>query len=151
MKIRSLFLSVFCFFCGTFLLFAQKGVTPLYKQANAPLEQRVQDLLQRMTLEEKCRQIDIWHPKSDLSISEEMKKEITSLGDTVKNGIGFLQFKTEMNQAVYAARFNAVQKYFVEQTRLGIPAISNGEGCSLLLHCWEVPGIPNWLRVYLAL
>jgi beta-glucosidase len=129
MKIRTLFLSFFCFICGTFFLFAQKPVTPLYKQANAPLEQRVQDLLQRMTLEEKCRQIDIWHPKSDLSISEEMKKEITSLGDTVKNGIGFLQFKTEMNQAVYAARFNAIQKYFIEQTRLGIPAISNGEGC----------------------
>jgi beta-glucosidase len=102
---------------------------PIYKDPAAPIELRIKDLLGRMTLEDKCRQIDIWHPKIDASKPEELKKAIASLGDTVKNGIGFLQFKTQMNQAEYAARFNAIQKYFVEQTRLGIPAISNAEGC----------------------
>ena len=82
-----------------------------------------------MTLEEKLRQIDIWHPKMDLSKPEELTKAIEALGDTVRNGIGFLQFQVRMNQADYAARFNAIQKYFVEETRLGIPAISNAEGC----------------------
>jgi beta-glucosidase len=102
---------------------------PIYKEPEAPIELRIKDLLGRMTLEDKCRQIDIWHPKMDASKPEELKKGIAALGDTVKNGIGFLQFKTQMNQAEYAAQFNAIQKYFVEQTRLGIPAISNAEGC----------------------
>jgi beta-glucosidase len=101
----------------------------IYKDPSAPLESRVKDLLGRMTLEEKLSQIDIWHPKMDLSKPEELKKAIEDLGDTVRNGIGFLQFQVRMNQADYAARFNAIQKYFVEQTRLGIPAISNAEGC----------------------
>jgi beta-glucosidase len=102
---------------------------PVYKDPSAPLESRVKDLLRRMTLEEKLRQIDIWHPKMDLGKSEELNKAIAALGDTVRNGIGFLQFEVRMNQEDYAARFNAIQKYFVEQTRLGIPAISNAEGC----------------------
>lgn len=102
---------------------------PVYKDSSAPVELRIKDLLSRMTLEEKLRQIDIWHPKMDLSKPEELAKAIEALGDTVRNGIGFLQFPVRLDQAGYAARFNAIQKYFVEQTRLGIPAISNAEGC----------------------
>jgi len=110
-------------------LVAQSAQIPLYKNALTPIESRVKDLLKRMTLAEKCRQIDVWHPKMDLSQPEELKKAIAALGDTVSNGIGFLQFRTQMTKAEYIPRFNAIQKYFVEQTRLGIPAISNGEGC----------------------
>ena len=51
MKAKYLFLS---FFLLSNIIFAQ---IPLYKQASAPLEARVQDLLQRMTLEEKAGQI----------------------------------------------------------------------------------------------
>ena len=111
------------------ILQAQPTQNPLYKDPTAPIETRIKDLLGRMTLEDKCRQIDVWHPKMDLSKPDLLKKAITDLGDTVKNGVGFLQFKVQMNHAEYTARFNAIQKYFMEQTRLGIPAISNGEGC----------------------
>ncbi len=68
------------------------------------------------------RNMDVSNPKI-------LSKAIVDLGDTVKNGIGFLQFQVRMNQDDYIKRFNAVQKYLMEQTRLGIPAISNGEGC----------------------
>ena len=108
---------------------AQITQKPIYKDANASIESRIADLLGRMTLEEKLHQIDIWHPKTDISNPEILKTTIETLGDTVKNGIGFLQFQVRMNQDEYAARFNAIQKYFMEETRLGIPAISNGEGC----------------------
>jgi beta-glucosidase len=111
------------------ILPAQTTQKPLYKDSAAPIESRIKDLLGRMTLEEKCRQIDIWHPKMDVSNPEILSKAIAALGDTVKNSIGFLQFQVRMNQDEYAARFNAVQKYLMEETRLGIPAISNGEGC----------------------
>lgn len=108
---------------------AQVTTKPLYKDPSAPVEARIKDLLARMSLEDKCRQIDVWHPRMDLSRPEELKKAIASLGDTVRNGVGFLQFKVQMNQEDYRARFNAIQRYFMEQTPLGIPAISNGEGC----------------------
>ena len=108
---------------------AQNNPKPIYRDPSVSIELRVKDLLSRMTLEDKCRQLDIWHPKVDLSKPDILQKTIAALGDTVKNGIGFLQFQVEMNRDDYAARFNAVQKYLVEQTRLGIPAISNGEGC----------------------
>jgi beta-glucosidase len=115
------------------LIFLGVGISckmdPIYKDPTASVESRIKDLLGRMTLEEKLRQIDIWHPRMDLSNPEELTKAIEALGDTVRNGIGFLQFQVRMNQSEYAARFNAIQKYFMEQTRLGIPAISNGEGC----------------------
>jgi beta-glucosidase len=110
-------------------LHAQADLKPIYKDAQAPLELRVKDLLSRMTLEDKCRQLDVWHPKVDLSVPAQMNKTLAALGDTVKNGIGFLQFKVEMNYVLYKAQFNAIQQYFMEKTRLGIPAISNGEGC----------------------
>lgn len=114
---------------GLFLGLSSCKKEPVYKDPSAPVELRVKDLLRRMTIEEKLRQIDIWHPKTDLSQPEELSKAIESLGDTIKNGIGFLQFPVKIKQADYASRFNSIQKYFVEQTRLGIPAISNAEGC----------------------
>lgn len=38
----------------------QSSELPIYKQASAPIEERVQDLLGRMTLEEKVRQLDLY-------------------------------------------------------------------------------------------
>lgn len=116
-------------FCVSSLLYAQPVKKPIYKTASAPIESRVKDLLSRMTLDEKLRQIDVWHPKMDLSKPAILKNALAALGDTVKNGIGFLQFNVKMNHASYLLQFNAIQKYFMEQTRLGIPAISNAEGC----------------------
>ena len=118
----------FCLF-GMKTLYSQNTSKPPYKDSKQPIEIRIKDLLSRMTLEDKCRQLDVWHPKMDLSKPDILKKSVMALGDTVKNGIGFLQFKVEMNHEVYITQFNAIQKYFVEQTRLGIPAVSNGEGC----------------------
>lgn len=36
----------------------KKNATPLYKDASAPVEKRVEDLLSRMTLEEKIMQLN---------------------------------------------------------------------------------------------
>ncbi|CAN5813316.1 glycoside hydrolase family 3 N-terminal domain-containing protein [soil metagenome] len=118
-------LFVLCSLCGN----AQQKPLPVYKNAAVPIEERIRDLLSKMTLMDKCKQLDIWHANIDASKPDSLQLAIKMLGDTIKNGIGFLQFEVEMNRTQYVARFNAIQKYFVEQTRLGIPAISNGEGC----------------------
>nr|WP_294897974.1 glycoside hydrolase family 3 N-terminal domain-containing protein [uncultured Pedobacter sp.] len=124
----------FSFLIAFFMLFsffskAQQTQLPIYKNSSAPIESRVKDLVSRMTLMDKCNQLNIWHANIDASKPDSLQLAIKMLGDTVKNGIGFLQFQVEMNSSQYVGRFNAIQKYFVEQTRLGIPAISNGEGC----------------------
>ncbi len=66
------------------ILPAQSTQKPIYKDSTAPIESRIKDLLGRMTLAEKCRQIDIWHPKIDVSNPEILSKTIAALGDTVK-------------------------------------------------------------------
>ena len=44
-----------------------QGPTPLYRQANAPIDARVSDLLARMTLEEKVAQLlGIWNRKREI-------------------------------------------------------------------------------------
>lgn len=124
------FVLLFIFIIDNNNISAQNIIEALYKNPAVPTEQRIHDLLGRMTLEDKCRQIDIWHPKA-LKISDRdiLENEFKKLGDTLRKGIGFLQFDTYLSHEEYAANFNAIQKYFMTETALGIPAISNGEGC----------------------
>jgi beta-glucosidase len=83
---------------------------PPYKNASLPVADRVRDLVGRMTLEEKFWQMfmipgDLDDPAHDYS-----------------NGAFGLQISgTSAKQ--HAERINAIQKYFVEKTRLGIPII----------------------------
>lgn len=128
---RHFFIVIFTMFLlGSRILQAQTTQKTVYKDANAPIESRIADLLARMTLEDKCRQIDIWHPKAQKTSDPKIFQQcLDEQGDIINDGIGFLQFDTNLAPAEYEANFNAIQKYFMEETRLGIPAISNGEGC----------------------
>jgi beta-glucosidase len=103
--------------------------TPLYKDASAPVEQRISDLLKRMTVEEKIKQLDMYWGKE---ITSMQKHECTdadySLDSLVKyvgtTGIGsvhdFYPITAELS--------NRVQKYAIEKTRLGIPILFIEEG-----------------------
>jgi len=98
-----------------------------YKNSSIPIEERVDDLLSRMTLEEKFWQL--FMIPIDLSLDKEK----------YKNGIFGFQFATKrksgdqseqlMDYSVgttakeTAKLINETQKYFIEQTRLGIPII----------------------------
>ncbi|KAA9037772.1 beta-glucosidase [Ginsengibacter hankyongi] len=130
MKRKCILIFIAILLGGKFLLAQPITEKPFYKNPDAPIELRIKDLLGRMTLEEKCSQLNIWHV-DDLNTADNVvfQKVLKNLGDTINNGMGFLQFDTKLPANEYAANFNAIQEYFVEQTRLGIPAISNGEGC----------------------
>ncbi|HEY6012645.1 MAG TPA: glycoside hydrolase family 3 N-terminal domain-containing protein, partial [Candidatus Limnocylindrales bacterium] len=98
-----------------------------YRDATLPLEQRVADLLARMTIEEKVAQLgSIW------------SFEIVGIGTLnrdnarrlVGNGIGQvtrLAGATNLGACDVAALANEVQRFLVEETRLGIPAIIHEE------------------------
>ena len=101
------------------------AATPRYKDPNAPIADRVADLLPRMTLEEKVeqlaggweRKIDVIDPTGTYTKEEAQKIVSGEWGPDMKF--------TPRQSAILR---NAVQRYQLEKTRLGIPVIFMSEG-----------------------
>jgi beta-glucosidase len=97
--------------------------TPRYKDASAPVEERIKDLLSRMTVEEKAAQLDMLSAdnilKPDGSFDEE---QVVHFFDSMCIGsIHDFYPKT-------AALSNELQRRAVENSRLGIPVLFIEEG-----------------------
>lgn len=118
-------------------LAAKKEVTP-YKNKALPVEQRVEDLLARMTLEEKVGQtlcllgwdsyvVERTRGRGSVSVSEKFVRELSEqhvgmywgtyradpwTRKTLANGL---------TPGLAAKAGNAIQRYALEKTRLGIP------------------------------
>src|SRR5215216_1782861 len=111
-----------------------QGTPPDYKNPRLPVERRVADLLARMTLEEKVAQlVCLWGERPEAGPNAGFS---TNRGEfspaaaarSMKNGIGQIARQRERKDPREAALFaNAVQKWLVENTRLGIPAIFHDE------------------------
>jgi beta-glucosidase len=107
---------------------------PAYKNPRLPVEQRVADLLSRMTLEEKVAQLTcLWTNRPQVNPATNPP---TDRGDfspekaatIMKHGIGQIARQRERKDPRQGATFaNAVQKWLIENTRLGIPAILHDE------------------------
>jgi beta-glucosidase len=124
---------------------AASGSRPLYKDASAPLQKRVDDLLGRMTLEEKVMQMictwqqktEIQDEKGEFSAPKAVKLYPDGLGmiarpsdrqgATPAGGAGDNGLVANRNALETATYVNAVQKWAVEQTRLGIPLLMHEE------------------------
>lgn len=112
-----------------------------YRDAALPVEERVADLLGRMTLEEKAAQMDMIrgvelatkvHEAHFCSVDPESDFQWDRVRESLGNrGMGFVH-------DVYSAPWvlNKLQRYLVEETRLGIPCIFTGEA----LHGISYPG-----------
>ncbi|SER90996.1 glycoside hydrolase family 3 N-terminal domain-containing protein [Sphingobium sp. YR768] len=124
--------------------FAKKADGPLYKDASAPIDLRVRDLLGRMTLEEKVGQIiALWATKADImddlifSPAKASKAYPNSFGQITRpsdrrgapdgsqqaGGVG-ARWRTPADTAAFVT---AVQKWAIEETRLGIPVLFHEE------------------------
>lgn len=96
---------------------AQQNLAP-YKQANLPVDQRVSDLLGRMTLDEKIAQLSHIHEYEIFSNKQlDSVKMKSRLGD---RSFGCVEAFT-LNGAQCAKAMRAIQYYMVNHTRLGIP------------------------------
>ncbi|MCE9351398.1 glycoside hydrolase family 3 C-terminal domain-containing protein [Phocaeicola vulgatus] len=122
--------------------FNKNGKMDLYENPKAPLEDRVQDLLSQMTLEEKTCQMATLYGSGrvlkDALPQNNWKTEVWKDGigniDEEHNGLG--TFKSEYSFP-YAKHVNAkhtIQRWFVEKTRLGIPVDFTNEGIRGLCH-----------------
>src|SRR5690242_5240973 len=111
----------------TFLLFGTdmqaQTQSPDYKNSHLPVEQRVKDLLRRMTLEETVAQlVCLWDQKPQVRRQTDFS---TDRGDfspgkarvVLKNGMGQIGRQRERKGPRESAVFaNAVQKFLVENT-----------------------------------
>ena len=110
--------------------FAQPA--PLYKDSTQPITKRVADLLSRMTPEEKFWQL--FMIPGDIPAGEEEKYKNGIFGFQVSAaakkgdaGAQMLDYGVADDAKALAAKINAIQKYFVERSRLGIPMIAFDE------------------------
>jgi len=122
-KIRYIITGIFLLKCG--FISAQK---PLYKDSKQPVEARVQDLLKRMTPEEKFWQCFMIPGDLDNVPKGQYSHGIFGLQVSTGNQGGgvagqILKYNANEDAERLAKKINAIQKYFVEESRLGIPII----------------------------
>jgi beta-glucosidase len=105
-----------------------------YKDASLASEQRVKDLLPRMTLEEKAAQmVCIWQQKPQTLVDAEGNFDERKAKSAFKDGRGLGQVGRPSdagrgkNARDMAVLTNAIQKFFLEHSRLGIPVIFHEE------------------------
>ncbi|HTJ14900.1 MAG TPA: glycoside hydrolase family 3 N-terminal domain-containing protein [Dinghuibacter sp.] len=117
-----------CFAAGAATAQTGHGAgAPTYKDPRAPIQDRVRDLLQRMTTDEKIRQLDMYwgHQVADMDGHEASayneEKVKTSIG---VHGIGSIHDFYPLS----ASLANKIQRYAMERTRLGIPVLFIEEG-----------------------
>ncbi|MFC1490855.1 glycoside hydrolase family 3 N-terminal domain-containing protein [Candidatus Latescibacterota bacterium] len=102
---------------------------PAYKNPNLSVEERVDDLLGRMTLEEKVAQIRCAYNVPNLYEEGTHTIVTETMEQLFPDGMGRIErLIMDLEPREAALHANALQKYLVEETRLGIPAILNGEG-----------------------
>ena len=90
-----------------------KKSIPLYKDAKAPIEKRIDDLISRMTLEEKVLQLNqytLGRNNNVNNVGEEVKKVPSEIGSLI-----YFDINPELR--------NNMQKKAMEESRLGIPII----------------------------
>ncbi|UMB61781.1 glycoside hydrolase family 3 C-terminal domain-containing protein [Lutibacter sp. A80] len=112
------------------LAFTEKKDPP-YKNPKLPVAERVNDLLGRMTLEEKFWQM--FMIPGDLNIGKDKLKhgifgfQISSKGKNDNVAEQIMDYGSTGTAANMANEINELQKYFLEETRLGIPIIPFNE------------------------
>lgn len=130
--------------------FNKNGVKDVYEDPSAPLEDRVEDLLGQMTLEEKSSQLATLYGcgrvlREPLPV-DGWKQEIWSQGianiDEQLNGVG--KAYREHHELIYpfsnhVEALHQTQRWFIENTRLGIPVEFSNEGIHGLNHTRATP------------
>jgi beta-glucosidase len=130
---------------------------PPYRNPELPVDQRVVDLLSRMTLEEKIAQTESMWITNNLKSFIDQKGDFSpdaKVQEILKNGIGQLggpsQGSSESEKATapyygkgpraMAIFTNTIQKYVIEHNRLGIPTTFHEEA----LHGLAAPGATSF-------
>jgi beta-glucosidase len=115
---------------------------PDYRDASLPAPERVQDLLSRMTLEEKAAQmVGVWEQMAQTLVDGQgrfdLEKARAAFADRALGQVGRPSSAGGGQDARGQAELtNAIQRFFLEETRLGIPVVFHEE----CLHGQAAPG-----------
>ncbi|TFK98582.1 glycoside hydrolase family 3 protein [Pterulicium gracile] len=109
------------------------GSTPIYKDPEASVEDRVKDLLPRMTLEEKVSQLiqgDIngWTVNIYDPLDNTLAFNQSGLENMLNTKAGSIWAGYQLPWEKLAYTINIGQRYLMENTTLGIPALFQSEG-----------------------
>jgi len=120
-----------------------RKAAPVYKNASLPSAKRVKDLLSRMSLEEKAAQMMcVWLSKAEKMLDAQGNFDLQKAKKSFRDGRGLGQVgrpsdagggKDARGMAVLT---NDIQKFFLENSRLGIPVMFHEE----CLHGHAAPG-----------
>ncbi len=114
---------------------------PLYRKPSVPVARRVKDLLSRMSLEEKAAQMMcVWQEKAQKLVDAEGNFDPAKARAVFKKGHGLGQVGRPSDAGAPASTpwmgrtarqmaelTNAIQKFFLENSRLGIPVVFHEE------------------------
>ena len=120
----------------------KNGIKDIYENPKAAIEDRIEDLLAKMTIEEKtCQMVTLYgygRVLTDALPTDVWKNKIwkDGIGAIDEHLNGFYQWGRPIVKdnpylwpaSAHAAALNEVQKFFIEQTRLGIPVDFTNEG-----------------------
>ena len=112
-----------------------KRAKPLpYQNPELPAAKRVQDLLGRMTLEEKAAQmLCVWQTKAEMLVDADGNFDLRKAKAAFKQGHGLGQVGRPSDAGKgkdargMAELTNAIQQFFIENSRLGIPVVFHEE------------------------
>lgn len=122
--------------------FNKNGIKDIYEDPSAPIDARVKDLLSQMSLDEKtCQMATLYGSGRVLKDSlptANWKNEIWKDGianiDEQANGLGKFGSSISFPYARSVENRHTIQRWFVENTRLGIPVDFTNEGIRGLCH-----------------
>ena len=140
----------------------KNGTKDPYEDPAVPVEKRIDDLVARMTVEEKTAQMVTLYGFPRV-LKDELPTEQWSTSFW-KDGIGNIdehmngntgpknelaQPKYDLPYSQHSRALNEVQRFFIEKTRLGVPADFTNEGIRGLLHS-KATSFPAQLAVAAA-
>lgn len=122
------------------------GVAPPYRDRHAAIDVRVRDLLARMSLDEKAAQmVGVWQLKAEMLVDDEGRFDLAKARAAFGAGHGLGQVGRPSDAGgsgsaggghdpskgrdprQQAELTNAIQRFFVEESRLGIPVVFHEE------------------------
>lgn len=122
--------------------FNKNGEKDVYEDPQAPMEERIADLLSQMTVEEKTCQLATLYGSGrvlkDSLPTPGWKSEIWKDGianiDEQANGLGSFRSRISFPYSLSVENRQTIQRWFVEETRLGIPVDFTNEGIRGVCH-----------------
>ena len=131
--------------------FNKNGKMDVFEDPSQPIDKRIQDLLSQMTPEEKTCQLATlygsgrvlkdWQPTPDWK-NQIWKDGIANIDEELNGIVNTFKFYSNEYTFPYsnhAKSINNIQRWFVEETRLGIPVDFTNEGIHGLNHDRATP------------